>query len=132
MVRAAVLARRGFLRPGREYAIELAFARPLTREERSKVLWAIRAEAPKLEREHRVRITGVEVRPDRAVVRLRPRVMTLLPLVVWGIIAAIVAVGIAIAAWKTSEAVPQVPWELLAPVGVLGAAALLVYAMSRG
>ena len=118
--------------PGREYAVELVFARPLTREERSRVLWALRAEAPRLEREHRVRVTGVEVRPDRAVVRLRPRVMALLPTIVWGIIAAIVAVGVAVAAWKTSEAVPEVPWELLAPVGVLGAAALLVWAMGRG
>jgi len=118
--------------PGREYAVELAFARPLTREERSRVLWALRAEAPRLEREHRVRVTGVEVWLDRAVVRLRPRVMALLPLVVWGIIAAIVAVGVAVAAWKTSEAVREVPWELLAPVGVLGAAALLVWAMGRG
>ena len=129
-MRRALMLARGWL-PAGDYALVLEFARPLTPEEKQRVLGTIKAETPRLEREG-ITITGVDVGPERAVVRFRARVMSLLPLIVWGIIAAVVAVGVAVAAWKVQQAVPEVPWELLAPVGALGAVAFLVYSLARG
>ena len=131
MVRLAVLRAKAVALPGREYVLVLTPERSLSPSEVSRVLAAIRANRPRLEEEHGIEITGVEVRPDQIRLRFRARVMTLMPFIVYAVLAVIAVVGIAITAWKVQETVPEIPWALLASVAAVGFAAWAISSMAK-